>query len=130
MLIPIWNFERKLKMLKLCYLLHLFCILAITFFSKFQLIWDWCFWKGNSILYNFSRNRENQISMFSQPKMRFKLLLRIITFFWAFFCFFLFFLWIISFSLSKIIKKEKKKKKKKQKRCHKGKHFYYFFKIK
>ena len=132
MLILIWNFERKL-MLNLCYLLHLFCILAITFFSKFQLIWDWCFWKENSILYNFSRNRENQISMFSQPKMRFKLLLRIITFFWAFFFFFFYFFYgSYLFLSSKSLEKEKEKEieKKKQKRCHKGKHFYYFFKIK
>ena len=81
MLIPIWNFERKLKiMLNLCYLLHLFCILAITCCWKFQLIQNWFFFKGNSILYNFYRNREIQISMFSRPKMRFKLLLKIMTF--------------------------------------------------
>ena len=117
MLIPIWNFERKLKMLNLCYLLHLFCILAITFFSKFQLIWDGCFWKENSILYNFSRNRENQISMFSQPKMRFKLLLRIITFFWAFFFFFFYFFYgSYLFLSSKSLKKKKKKKKKRSRK--------------
>ena len=67
---PHLNFERKLKMmLNLCYLLHLFCILALTFCSKFQLIQNQCFFKGNSICYNFSRNRENQISTFSRPKM-------------------------------------------------------------
>ena len=91
MLIPIWNFERKLKMmLNLCYLLHLFRILAITCCSKFQLIRDWCFLKGNSIMYNFYRNRENQISMFFRSKMRFKLLLKIMTFFEHFFFFFFF----------------------------------------
>ena len=36
--------------------------------------------KGNSIFYNFYKNREIQISMFSRPKMRFKLLLKIMTF--------------------------------------------------
>ena len=67
---PHLNFERKLKMiLNLCYLLQLFHILAINFCSKFQLIWDQCFLKGNSIPYNFSRYRENQISMFSRSKM-------------------------------------------------------------
>ena len=69
------NFERKLKMM-----LHPLCILALTFFLKFQLIQDWCFYKVNSIIYNFFRNRENQISMFSRPKMRFKLLLKIVVF--------------------------------------------------
>ena len=71
---------REKIMLSLCYLLHLFCILAITFCSKFQLIRNLCFLKGNSILYNFYRNREIQISMFSRPKMWFKLLLKIMTF--------------------------------------------------
>ena len=76
-------------MLNLCYLLNLFRILALTFSAKFQLIQDWFFLpKGNSILYNFSRNRENQISTFSKPKVQFKLLLRIIIFFWAVFFFF------------------------------------------
>ena len=80
-LIPIWNFERKLKiMLNLCYLLHLFRILAITCCSKFQLIRNLCFLKENSIFYNFYRNREIQISIFSRPKMWFKLLLKIMTF--------------------------------------------------
>ena len=41
--------------------------------------------KGNAIFYNFLRNRENQISTFSRPKMHFKLLLKIITFFEHFF---------------------------------------------
>ena len=76
------NFERKLKMmLNLCYFLHMFRILSLTFCSKFQLIRNQCFLKGNSILYNFSRNRENQVSIFSRPKMRFKLLLKVVTFF-------------------------------------------------
>ena len=65
------NFERKLKMM-----LHLFRILTLTFCSKFQLIQDWCFLKLNSIIYNFFRNRENQISTFSGPKIHFKLLLK------------------------------------------------------
>ena len=118
MLIPIRNFEWKLKMmLNLCYLLHLFRILAITFCSKFQLIWYWCVLKGNSILYNFYRNRGNQISTFSRPIMRFTLLLNIITFFWAFF-FFLNFSWIISIS---------KKFSKEQIRCPKGKHFFFVY---
>ena len=73
---PHLNFERKLKMM-----LHLLRILALNFSSKFQLIQDGCSLKGNSIIYNFFRNRENQISTFSRPKMRFKLLLKIITFF-------------------------------------------------
>ena len=80
LLIPIWNFERKLKiMLSLYYLLHLFHILAINCCSKFQLIRNLYFLKGNSIFYNFYRNREIQISMFSRPKMWFKLLLKIVT---------------------------------------------------
>ena len=121
-LIPTWNFERKLNMmLNLCYLLHLFCILAITFYSKFQLIWDWCLLKGNSILYNFSRNRENQISKFSWPKMRFKLLLKIVTFL-IIFCYFWNFSWIITFSLSKLFfKREDKMPSRKT-------FFYYFLK--
>ena len=71
---PHLNFERKLKMM-----LHPLRILALTFCSKFQLIQDWCFLKGNSTIYNFFRNRENQNSTFSRPKMRFKLLLKIVT---------------------------------------------------
>ena len=107
MLIPIWNFEWKLKMmLNLCYLLHLFRILAITLCSKFQLIWYWCVLKGNSILYNFYRNRGNQISTFSRPIMRFTLLLNIITFFWAFFFFFEFFMDHIN--LQKVFERENK----------------------
>ena len=114
MLIPIRNFERKLKiMLNLCYLLHLFRILAITCCSKFQFIHNWCFLKGNLILYNFYRNREIQISTFFWPKMRFKLLLKIMTFF-EHFSVFLNFSWIIS---PKIFLKE-------QIRCHKEKHFF------
>ena len=118
--IPIWNFERKLKMmLNLCYLLHLFRILAITFYSKFQLIRDWFFFfKWNSIIYKFYRNRENQISTFSRPKMRFKLLLKIMTFFEYFSFFFFNFSWIIS----------PKKISKEQIRWYKEKLFYYFFK--
>ena len=73
---PHLNFERKLKMM-----LHLLRILALNFCSKFQLIQDWFFLKGNSIIYNFFRNRENQISTFSWPKMCFKLLLKVVTFF-------------------------------------------------
>ena len=45
------------------------------------MIQDWYFLKGNSIIYNFFRIRENQISMFSRPKIHFKLLLKIVTFF-------------------------------------------------
>ena len=115
--IPIWNFERKLKiMLNLCYLLHLFRILAIICCSKFQLIHNWFFFKGNSILYNFYRNREIQISTFSSPKMRIKLLLKIITVSKHFSIFFLNFHDHISKSFSK-----------KQIRCHKEKHFFYYF---
>ena len=88
-------------MLNLCYLLHLFRILALTFYSKFQLIRNWCFLKGNSILYNFSKNRENQISTFSRPKMRFNLLLKIVTFFELFFFFLKFFI-DVSVSLSNL----------------------------
>ena len=96
------KFEMKLKMmLNLCYLLHLFGVLAITFCSKFQLIWDLCLLKGNLILYNFSRNRENQISKFSRPKMWLKLLLKIVMFL-SIFCYFWKFSWIISFSLSNL----------------------------
>ena len=119
MLIPIWNFERKLKiMLNLCYLLHLFCILAITCYSKFRLIWNWCFLKGNSILYNFYRNREIQISMFSRPKMRFNLLLKIMTFSKHFSIFFNF-----HDHISIIFSKE-------QIRCHKEKKILLFLKKK
>ena len=116
MLIPIWNFERKLKiMLNLCYLLHLFHILAIICCSKFQLIRNWCFLKGNSILYNFYTNREIQISKFSRPTMRFKLLLKIMTFseHFSVFFFFEFFMDYISKNFSK-----------EQIRCHKEKHFF------
>ena len=59
-------------------MLHLLRILTLTFCSKFQLIQDWCILKGNSIIYNFFRNRESQISMLSMPKMCFKLLLKIV----------------------------------------------------
>ena len=128
-LIPTWNFERKLKMmLNLCYLLHLFRILAITFYSKFQLIWNRCILKWNSILDNFSKNKENQISIFSRPKMQFKLLLKIVTFFEHFSCSFFFlkiFIKCIFFSIQ-IFSKE-------QIRYHKGKWFlfiYYFLKNK
>ena len=123
MLILIWNFERKLKiMLNLCYLLHLFRILAITCCSKFWLIRNWCFLKGNSILYNFDRNREIQISTFSRPKMRFKLLLKIMTFSELFF----FFFWILNFEffmdhISKFFSKE-------QIRCRKEKKIIISFK--
>ena len=48
------------------------------------------FFKGNSILYNFYINRENQISMFSRPKLRFKLLWKIMTFFEHFSVFWIF----------------------------------------
>ena len=121
MLIPIWNFERKLKiMLNLCYLLHLFSILAITFCSKFQLIQNWYFFKENSILYNFYRNIEIQSSKFSRPKMRFKLLLKIITFSEHFFLFFFFFFEFFMDHISKKFSKE-------QIRCHKEKHFFYYF---
>ena len=68
------------------------------------------FFKGNSILYNFYINRENQISMFSRPKLRFKLLWKIMTFF-EHFSVFLNFSWIISFSIFKFFSKE-------QIRCH------------
>ena len=104
MLILFWNFERKLKiMLNLCYLLHLFRTLAITCCSKFQLIRNWCFLKGNSIL--------------CRPKMRFKLLLKIITFSKHFsFFFFEFFMDHISQKFSK-----------EHLRYHKEKHFFYYF---
>ena len=36
------------------------------------------FFERNSIIYNFFRNKEDQISTFSRPKMRFKLLLKIV----------------------------------------------------
>ena len=117
MLIPIWNFERKLKiMLNLCYLLHLFRILAITCCSKFQLIRNWCFLKGNSIFYNFYRNREIQISTFSRPKMWFKLLLKIMTFYEHFSVFFFFFEFFMDY-ISKKFSKE-------QIRCHKEIFFF------
>ena len=69
--------------------------------------------KGNSIFYNFYRNREIQISMFSRPKMRFKLPLKIMTFSEHFFFFF-------HDNISKKFSKE-------QIRCHKEKHFFYYF---
>ena len=73
---PHLNFEMKLKMM-----LHLLRILALLFKMDF-------FFKGNSVIYNFFRNRQNQISTFSRAKMHFKLLLKIITFFLAFLNFF------------------------------------------
>ena len=69
-------------------MLHLLHLLALIFRSNFQLIQDGCFLKGNSIIYNFFRNIESQISMESMPKMCFKLLLKIVTsieHFWIFF---------------------------------------------
>ena len=69
-------------------MLHLLCILALIFRSKFQLIQDVCFLKRNSIIYNVFRNRESQISTLSMPKMCFKLLLKIVTSFEHFLNFF------------------------------------------
>ena len=46
------------------------------------------FFEMKFIIYNFFRNRENQISTFSVPKIHFKLLLKIITFFSSIFEFF------------------------------------------
>jgi len=43
------------------------------------------FYKGNLIPYNLSRNRGDQISMFSRQKMQFNLLLKIVIFFETFF---------------------------------------------
>ena len=73
---PHLNFERKLKMM-----LHLLRILALTFCSKFQLIQDWFFLKEIQLSTTFSEIEKTKISMFSRPKMRFKLLLKIVTFF-------------------------------------------------
>ena len=69
-------------------MLHLLHILALILRSKFQVIQDWCFLKGNSIIYNFFRNRESQISTLPMPKMCFKLLLKIVTSFEHFLNFF------------------------------------------
>ena len=69
-------------------MLHLLHILALIFRSKFQLIQDGCFLKGNSIIYNFFGNRESQISTLPMPKMCFKLLLKIVTSFEHFLNFF------------------------------------------
>ena len=93
---PHLNFERKLKMM-----LHLLRILALTFCSKFQLIQDGCFLKGNSIIYNFFRNIENQISTFSRPKIHFKFLLKIVTFFSIFEIFHRMYLFLIQFIFQK-----------------------------
>ena len=60
------------------------------------------FFNGNSIIYNLFRNRENQISTFSKPKMCFTLLLKIVTFFWAFLKIFI---WCFCFSILFIIQK-------------------------
>ena len=51
-------------MLNLCYLLHLFRILAITFFSKFQLIQDLCFFerKFNSLQF-FRKQRKLRVCL-------------------------------------------------------------------
>ena len=98
-------------------MLHLLHILALILCSKFQVIQEWCFLKGNSIIYNFFRNIENQISIFSRPKMRFKLLLKIMTFSELFF----FFFWIFHGSYLQNLLKE-------QIRCRKKNIFYYFLK--
>ena len=101
---PHLNFERKLKMM-----LHLLRILTLTFCSKFQLIQDWCYLKGNSIIYNFFRNIENQISIFSRPKMSFKLLekIRFLSIFEFFHRMYLF-LYPIYFSKIFILKKRER----------------------
>ena len=121
MLIPIWNFERKLKMmLNLCYLLHLFRILPITFCSKFKLIRDWCFLKGNSILYHFSKKwKKSNFNVF-RAKNAIQVVVENNNLFFEHFSFF-FFLnlsWIISIC---------KKFSKEQIRCQKGKHFFILF---
>ena len=89
-------------------MLHLLRILALIFRSKFQLIQDGCFLKVDSIIYNFVRNRESQISTLSMPKMCFKLLLEIVKsfeHFWIFFtgciCFFIQFIFQKYFFWSK-----------------------------
>ena len=83
-------------------MLHLLRILALIFRSKFQLIQDWCFLKVDSIIYNFVRNRESQISTLSMQKMCFKLLLKIVT---SFEPFFEFFTWCICFFIQFIFQK-------------------------
>ena len=50
------------------------------FLIKFPIGYGLIFFE-RKFIYKFYRNRENQISTFSRPKMRFKLLLKIITFF-------------------------------------------------
>ena len=92
-------------------ILHLLCILALIFRSKFQLIQDGYFLKGNSIIYNFFRNRESQISTLSMPKMCFKLLLKIITsfeHFWIFFHRLYLFLYPIYFSKIFLLKQRER----------------------
>ena len=69
MLIPIWNFERKLKiMLNLCYLQHLFRILAITCCSKFQLIRDWFFCKEIQFSTTFLEIEKTKFQLFLGQK--------------------------------------------------------------
>ena len=97
-------------------MLHLLRILPLIFRSKFQLIQDGFFLKGNSIIYNFFRNRESQISTFFWPKIRFNLLLKIMTFFEHFSIFFFIF---HGTHLQNFLKE--------QIRCRKGKHLFYFF---
>ena len=69
LLIRIWNFERKLKiMLSLCYLLHLFLILAITCCSKFQLIRNYVFWKEIQFSITFIEIEKSKFQCFPGQK--------------------------------------------------------------
>ena len=69
LLIRIWNFERKLKiMLSLCYLLHLFLILAITCCSKFQLIRNYVFWKEIQFSITFIEIEKSKFESFPGQK--------------------------------------------------------------
>ena len=92
-------------------MLHLLCILALIFRSKFQLIQDVCFLKRNSIIYNVFINRESQISTLSMPKMCFKLLLKIVMsfeHFWIFFHRMYLFLYPVYFSKIVLLKQRER----------------------
>ena len=57
---PHLNFERKLKMM-----LHLLCILALTFCSKFQLIQDQLFFERKfNYLQRFQKQRKPNFNVF------------------------------------------------------------------
>ena len=49
-------------------MLHLHRILALTFYSKFQLIQDWCFWKEIQLYTTFSEIKKTKFQRFPSQK--------------------------------------------------------------